>query len=143
MSHKKFGSIGSAVLTFIGYKQTDKQTNKPNLYLYLLTIHISVAKSAYQIFNLRFLFTSMLSCDVCLYVCMFVLVGVWVFVCLYVKLLFVLISEYSEFEVRSPYVPFYYMSMPHMFPFIICPCRICFYSLATKNNNRFCHLLII
>ena len=28
MSHKKFGPIGSAVLTFIGYKQTDTQTNK-------------------------------------------------------------------------------------------------------------------
>jgi len=31
------GPIGSAVLTFIGYKQTDKQTNKqtdkPNLYI--------------------------------------------------------------------------------------------------------------
>ena len=29
MSHTKFGLIGSAVLTFIGYKQTDKQ----NLYI--------------------------------------------------------------------------------------------------------------
>ena len=28
MSHKKLGPIGSAVLTFIGYKQTNKQTNK-------------------------------------------------------------------------------------------------------------------
>ena len=31
------GPIGSAVLTFIGYKQTDRQTNKqtdkPNLYI--------------------------------------------------------------------------------------------------------------
>ena len=27
------GPIGSAVLTFIGYKQTDKQTDKPNLYI--------------------------------------------------------------------------------------------------------------
>jgi len=26
------GPIGSAVLTLIGYKQTDKQTDKPNLY---------------------------------------------------------------------------------------------------------------
>ena len=25
--------IGSAVLTFIGYKRTDKQTDKPNLYI--------------------------------------------------------------------------------------------------------------
>ena len=25
--------IGSAVLTFIGYKQTDRQTDKPNLYI--------------------------------------------------------------------------------------------------------------
>ena len=37
MSHKKIGPIGSAVLTFIGYKQTDrqtdKQTEKPNLYI--------------------------------------------------------------------------------------------------------------
>ena len=34
---KNLGPIGSAVLTFIGYKQTDKQTNKqtdkPNLYI--------------------------------------------------------------------------------------------------------------
>ena len=30
---KKLGTIGSAVLTFIGYKQTDKQTDKPNLYI--------------------------------------------------------------------------------------------------------------
>ena len=34
MSHKKFGPIGSAVLTFIGYMQTDK----PNLYIYNLFI---------------------------------------------------------------------------------------------------------
>jgi len=27
------GPIGSAVLTFIGYKQTDRQTDKPNLYI--------------------------------------------------------------------------------------------------------------
>ena len=27
------GPIGSAVLTFIGYKRTDKQTDKPNLYI--------------------------------------------------------------------------------------------------------------
>ena len=30
---KNLGPIGSAVLTFIGYKQTDKQTDKPNLYI--------------------------------------------------------------------------------------------------------------
>ena len=30
---KKLGPIGSAVLTFIGYKQTNKQTDKPNLYI--------------------------------------------------------------------------------------------------------------
>ena len=34
---KKLGPIGSAVLTFIGYKQTDKHHNKhpdkPNLYI--------------------------------------------------------------------------------------------------------------
>ena len=30
---KKLGPIGSAVLTFIGYKQTDTQTDKPNLYI--------------------------------------------------------------------------------------------------------------
>jgi len=34
---KNLGPIGSAVLTFIGYKQTDRQTNKqtdkPNLYI--------------------------------------------------------------------------------------------------------------
>ena len=33
MSHKNLGPIGSAVLTFIGYKQTNKQTDKPNLYI--------------------------------------------------------------------------------------------------------------
>ena len=41
MSHKNLGPIGSAVLTFIGYKQTNKQTNiitdkhqdKTNLYI--------------------------------------------------------------------------------------------------------------
>ena len=36
-SHTNVGPIGSAVLTFIGYKQTDrqtdKQTDKPNLYI--------------------------------------------------------------------------------------------------------------
>ena len=32
-SHTKFGPDGSAVLTFIGYKQTNKQTDKPNLYI--------------------------------------------------------------------------------------------------------------
>ena len=32
-SHKNFCPIGSAVLTFIEYKQTDKQTDKPNLYI--------------------------------------------------------------------------------------------------------------
>ena len=34
---KNLGQIGSAVLTFIGYEQTDRQTNKqidkPNLYI--------------------------------------------------------------------------------------------------------------
>ena len=30
---KNLGPIGSAVLTFIGYKQTDRQTDKPNLYI--------------------------------------------------------------------------------------------------------------
>ena len=30
---KNLDPIGSAVLTFIGYKQTDKQTDKPNLYI--------------------------------------------------------------------------------------------------------------
>ena len=33
MSHKNLGPIGSAVSTFIGYKQTNKQTDKPNLYI--------------------------------------------------------------------------------------------------------------
>jgi len=33
MSHKNLGPIGSAVFTFIGYKQTDTQTDKPNLYI--------------------------------------------------------------------------------------------------------------
>ena len=30
---QNLGSIGSAVLTFIGYKQTDKQTDKQSLYI--------------------------------------------------------------------------------------------------------------
>ena len=30
---KKLDPIGSAVLTFIGHKQTNKQTDKPNLYI--------------------------------------------------------------------------------------------------------------
>ena len=30
---KNLGPIGSAVLTFIGYKQTNRQTDKPNLYI--------------------------------------------------------------------------------------------------------------
>ena len=30
---KNLGPIGSAVLTFIGYKQTDKQRDKPSLYI--------------------------------------------------------------------------------------------------------------
>ena len=29
------GPIGSVVLTFIGYKQTDRHPDKPNLYRYL------------------------------------------------------------------------------------------------------------
>ena len=33
MCHKKIGPIGSAVLTFIGYKQTNKQTDKSNIYI--------------------------------------------------------------------------------------------------------------
>ena len=47
---KNLGPIGSAVLTFIGYKQTDrqtdKQTDKPNLYIDLC------------VFNHAFLFNS-------------------------------------------------------------------------------------
>ena len=34
MSHKKLGPIGSAVLTFIGYKQTDKQTDRQAKFIY-------------------------------------------------------------------------------------------------------------
>ena len=30
---QNFGPIGSAVLTFIGYKQTNRQTDKLNLYI--------------------------------------------------------------------------------------------------------------
>ena len=36
------GPIGSAVLTFIGYKQTDKQTDKPNLYIDILYTTVKV-----------------------------------------------------------------------------------------------------
>ena len=37
MSHKNLGPIGSAVLTFIGYKQTNRQTDKPNLYIDIIS----------------------------------------------------------------------------------------------------------
>jgi len=36
MSHKKFGLIGSAILIFIGYKQTDRQTNRQTSPIYIL-----------------------------------------------------------------------------------------------------------
>ena len=32
---KNFGRIGSAVLTFIGYKQTNKQTDRQAKYIYI------------------------------------------------------------------------------------------------------------
>ena len=32
-SQKNLGPIGSAILTFIGYKQTNRQTDKPNLFI--------------------------------------------------------------------------------------------------------------
>ena len=38
--HRKFGQIGSPVLTFIGYKQTDRQTN----YIYRLSIKAVVCQ---------------------------------------------------------------------------------------------------
>ena len=34
MSHKNLGPIGSAVLMFIGYKQTDKQTDRQVKFIY-------------------------------------------------------------------------------------------------------------
>ena len=34
MSHKKLGPIGSAILTFIGYKQKDTQTDRQEKYIY-------------------------------------------------------------------------------------------------------------
>ena len=41
-STQNFGPIGSAVLTFIGYKQTDRQTDrqtdKPNSYIDMTTL---------------------------------------------------------------------------------------------------------
>ena len=44
MSHKKMGPIGSTVLTFIGYKQTDRQTDKPNLYIDNFTCFVTLSK---------------------------------------------------------------------------------------------------
>ena len=42
MSTKNLGPIGSVrfVLTFIGYKQTDKETDKPNLYIDLKSLNV-------------------------------------------------------------------------------------------------------
>ena len=39
MSTKNLGPIGSAVSTVIGYKQTNKQTDKPNLYIDINTFN--------------------------------------------------------------------------------------------------------
>ena len=36
LSQKNLGPIGSAVLTFIGYKQTDRQTNRQAKFIYRL-----------------------------------------------------------------------------------------------------------
>ena len=42
---KNLGPIGSAVLTFIGYKQTDKQTNKQIMwFLYKRNLQIYAAE---------------------------------------------------------------------------------------------------
>jgi len=37
---KNLGPIGSAVLTFIGHKQTNRQTDKPNLYINLACLSV-------------------------------------------------------------------------------------------------------
>ena len=34
MSHKNLGAIGTAVLTFIGYKQADTQTDRQAKFIY-------------------------------------------------------------------------------------------------------------
>jgi len=48
MSHKNLGLIGSAVLTFIGYKRTDTQTDKhqdkPNLYIRILILSSNICE---------------------------------------------------------------------------------------------------
>ena len=55
MSHKKIGPIGSAFLTFIGYRQTDKQTNrqtdKPNLYIDIFIIRNKTRKRQYLTYD--------------------------------------------------------------------------------------------
>jgi len=51
---KNLDPIGSAVLTFIGYKQTDKQTDKPNLYIdgeYLIMFIIWFVFEKYYFLN--------------------------------------------------------------------------------------------
>ena len=43
---KNLGRIVSAVLTFIGYKQTNKQTDKPNLYIDCKHLNNSLGKDS-------------------------------------------------------------------------------------------------
>ena len=42
---KNLGPIGSAVLTFIGYKQTDKQTDRQAKFIYSVVLRIVLDKS--------------------------------------------------------------------------------------------------
>jgi len=49
MSQKKLGPIGSAVLTFIGYKQTDRQTDRQAKFIYRFCIQSLVIYSVYGI----------------------------------------------------------------------------------------------
>ena len=45
MSHKNLGPIGSAVLAFIGYKQTDKQTDRQAKFIYRYAFSPGVAST--------------------------------------------------------------------------------------------------
>ena len=54
---KNLGPIGSAVLTFIGYKQTDRQTNKqtdkPNLYIDVEILFLDIKLSCWKILEIK------------------------------------------------------------------------------------------
>ena len=37
-STQKFGPISSAILAFIGHKQTNRQPDKPSIYIYMINV---------------------------------------------------------------------------------------------------------